>query len=66
MPRGLNSKQKATLSRMKIKPQVKVGMVRHANARNRSTKHNSEMIKQLAKGKRVPEAHNIALKKVGL
>lgn len=66
MPKGLNSKQKIKLARMKIKPQVKAGMVRHANAKNRSMKHNSEMLNQLAKGKRVPEAHEIAVKKVGL
>ena len=66
MPKGLNSKQDSRLSRMKISPQRKAGMVRHANARNRSTRHNTEMLNQISKGRTVPEAHNIAVRKVGL
>lgn len=66
MPKGLNAKQKTKLARMQIKPQVKAGMVRHANAKNRSKAHNNEMLNQLAKGKRVSQAHEIAVKKVGL
>ena len=66
MPKGLNTKQEKKLARMSISPQRKAGMVRHANAKNRSTKHNTEMINQIGKGKSVPEAHKIAVRKVGL
>ncbi len=63
---GLNSKQSKRLERMNISPQRKAGMVRHANAKDRSKRHNTEMLNQISKGKAVPDAHRIAVKKVGL
>lgn len=66
MPKGLTKAQAAKLGRMKISPQRKAGMVRHAEAKNRSTRHNSEMLNQINKGKSVPSAHKAAVKKVGL
>ena len=66
MPKGLNNKQESRLRGMRISSQRKAGMVRHANAKNRSVRHNTEMLNQIAKGKSVPAAHKIAVRKVGL
>lgn len=41
-------------------------MVRHANAKRRSIKHNDVMIREILKGKNVPQAHVIAIEEVGL
>ena len=66
MPKKLNDKQQAKLSRMKISPQKRGAMIRHSQAKNRSEGHNDEMLRQLARGKSVSEAHKLAVKKVGL
>ena len=62
---SLNKEQLAKLDKMKISPQRKAGMKRHAKVK-RSKKHNDEMLKQIAKGKTVVIAHDIAYEKVGL
>ena len=66
MPKGLTKAQAAKLNRMSVSSQRKAGMVRHAGAKDRSIRHNSEMLNQINKGKSVPAAHKAAVKKVGL
>ena len=61
----LSKTQLAKLDKMKISPQRKAGMVRHAQIK-RSKIHNDEMLKNIAKGDDVPTAHTKAYKKVGL
>ena len=66
MPIGLTKAQSVKLDRMKISSRRKSGMVRHAGSKNRSVRHNSEMLNQIGKGKSVSAAHKAAVKKVGL
>lgn len=63
---GLNDSQLRKLKKLKISARRKEAMINHAKALKRSVRHNNEMIKQLAKGKSVAEAHSIAVRKVGL
>jgi len=66
MPKSLTNAQSDKLNKMDVSRSVKVMMRRHASERDRSVAHNDEMLRQLAKGKSVAVAHNIAVKRVGV
>jgi len=61
---GLNARQLNSLKY--FSPQRRGGMVRHARARVRTVSHNNAMIREMKKGKSVPEAHEVAVENVGL
>ena len=66
MSKGLTKAQSKRLEGMNISSQRKSGMRSHANAKNRSVKHNTEMLNQIGRGKGITTAHKAAVKKVGL
>ncbi len=66
MSKGLNKTQSKRLGRMDISARLKSGMRSHANAKDRSVKHNTEMLNQIGNGKNISAAHKAAVKKVGL
>ena len=61
--KGLTESQNKALKRFPVGRRA--AMTRHANAKTRSVKHNSFMIKEMKKGKSIPEAHDSAVRKVG-